>query len=342
MTAPVRVLQSVPPARPTTNPYVVQLVESTGALTPVASFTWLRALFGRYDVFHVHWPENLLKADDPARRALRRVRTLALLARLRLTGTAVVRTMHNERPHEALGRVDGWLMARLDALTGTWICLNRHTRTPEHGRRVVIVHGHYRDWYAEVPRAAAVPGRLACVGLLRPYKGVEALLEAFLHWTRADASLLVAGRPTSDALRRTVQAAAEADARVELVLEHLDDAAMAQAVTGSELVVLPYRAMHNSGAALLALSLDRPVLVPRNAVTDDLADEVGERWVQRFDGDLDADVLAQALEALRVPAPAPGPDLSARDWSAVAAQHVAAYEAAVGRPAADTAPGDAR
>ena len=52
-------------------------------------------------------------------------------------------------------------------------------------------------------------------------------------------------------------------------------------------------------AALLALSLDRPVLVPANPVNDRLAEEVGPVWVQRYAGALTAEVLTSALAAVR-------------------------------------------
>ena len=97
----------------------------------------------------------------------------------------------------------------------------------------------------------------------------------------------------------------------------------------SELVVLPYRHMHNSGAALTALSLSRPVLVPDNAVNRDLAAEVGPGWVITFEGDLDADDLRRALEEARRPDRADAPDLSRRDWALAAPAHLAAYRRAV-------------
>jgi beta-1,4-mannosyltransferase len=67
--------------------------------------------------------------------------------------------------------------------------------------------------------------------------------------------------------------------RVRLTLRHADDDELVEAVGEAQVVVLPYRQMHNSGALLLALSLDRRVLVPSGPVTDELAARVGEHWV---------------------------------------------------------------
>ena len=99
----------------------------------------------------------------------------------------------------------------------------------------------------------------------------------------------------------------------------------------AELVVLPYREMHNSGAALLALSLATPVLVPDNPVTRALAREVGEEWVRTYRGEVTAEALVEALCHVRQIPPGCRPDLSARDWATAVRSHLAVYEAAMCR-----------
>ncbi|MGO2043998.1 MAG: glycosyl transferase, partial [Cellulosimicrobium funkei] len=96
-----------------------------------------------------------------------------------------------------------------------------------------------------------------------------------------------------------------------------------------QLVVLAYRFMHNSGSVLAALSLDRPVLVPRNAVNEALAKEVGDEWVLMFDDRLTGERLVGALaEAAAIPDGA-RPDLSRREWTDAGAAHARAYRSAL-------------
>ena len=88
------------------------------------------------------------------------------------------------------------------------------------------------------------------------------------------------------------------------------------------IVTLPYRRILNSGSALLALGLDRPILVPETPTFSELAGEVGEQWVRRFHGThLVAEHLESALEDL----PEGAPNLSAYDWDLVAAATLEAY-----------------
>jgi glycosyltransferase involved in cell wall biosynthesis len=194
-----------------------------------------------------------------------------------------------------------------------------------------IPHGHYRDWFAGFAREQRHPDRLVCAGFIRAYKDVPALIRTFGATAplAGDVRLEVAGAPHDATLAEDVRRAAAGDSRVILSLGFLEDAALVRAVTRAALVVLPYRELHNSGAALMALSLDRPVLVPDNEVTKALATEVGQRWVLRYDGQLTPSRLLEALaEAADIPS-GERPDLRLRDWQHAAAAHVLVYRRAL-------------
>lgn len=323
------VMESLTRLRPTTNPYLVQLcrvLEETPGIE-LSFFSWKRALLGRLDVFHVHWPELLVGGHKLSGRMARRLLTMAFLVRIRLTGVAVVRTLHNlERPSD-MARIDLALLARLDRLTTLTITLNDDTPLPAGHPRRTILHGHYRDWFEEYPAPAAITGRMGYVGLIRRYKGVEQLIAAFRELDAPDSSLSVAGRPSTKDLEAELVGLAGADPRIEFGFRFLDDAELVMRISEAEFIVLPYRHMHNSGTALAALSLARPILVPDNEVNRALAAEVGEGWVHLFDGELTASDLERVRKAV-----ADGiegaPELSQRDWSPAGDAHAEAFRAA--------------
>ncbi|HJV27126.1 MAG TPA: GDP-mannose--glycolipid 4-beta-D-mannosyltransferase [Aromatoleum sp.] len=329
-TRPITVLQSVRPQTDNDNPYVKQVMTAVACHAEVAFFSWRTALFGRYDVLHVHWPEFLLRAPERSR-GLQYALFLALILRTALLRRPVVRTLHNLAPHEGAGMLERLLLRLLDRRTRMWIRLNAVTaqRPPQ---TMTILHGHYRDWFAAMDVPPPQPGRLLYFGLIRPYKGVEDLLDSFLALAPAlapDAELRIVGRPSTDALREKVADACAADARVSALLDYVDDATLAQEIGRAELVVLPFREMLNSGSMLLALSLNRPVLVPRNAPNVALADEVGRDWVYLYDGELNAATLANALWRVRTTARAPTPNFSHREWADAGELHYLAYLAAI-------------
>ena len=328
----MRVLQSFTEGRSTTNPYLVQLVSALRPRTVVLGFSWRRALLGRYDVLHLHWPERLCRGTTPARSRARRMLLRALLLRLRLGRVAVVRTLHNQSPHEEVVEAEAAILRRLDALTTLWISLNPATTRPAAARPgsplVMIPHGDYRAWFERMPRPAPTPGRLVFAGLIRPYKGVEALIAAFTALPDDSLTLRIVGEPASPDLADAIRESSELDHRITHEFEYLADADLAEEIGRAELVVLPYRKMHNSGAALLALSLERPVLVPANEVTEWLASEVGSGWVETYVGSLSPDVLARAINRVRETSRSDAPDLSRRTWPAIAERHREAYDTA--------------
>ncbi|HEX8486940.1 MAG TPA: glycosyl transferase [Propionibacteriaceae bacterium] len=326
---PLVVQQSFPQPRATTNPYIVMLRDSISALPDVQlrTFGWRAALLGRYDVFHVHWPEILLAGQSRAKTWLRQLLTVALLVRLRLTRTPVVRTLHNVKRPAGLSRTASSILALLDRQTSLVILLNSSTVAPDGVPSETIVHGHYRGWFARYPKPEARPGQLSYFGLIRPYKGVDRLLAAFAELP-GDYTLEVAGNPSADLVTPLTELASR-DPRVKLIPRYIPDEELVRVACSAELVVLPYREMHNSGGALTALSLDRPVLVPHNEVNARLSREVGPGWVHTYRGELTSAVLARALSDVRSGPRADRPDLSAREWDVAGSRHVAAYRRAL-------------
>lgn len=330
---PLRVLQLLAdPGQRVENPYTSLLVGSLPAERVQTSyFSWRRILTERFDVLHVHWPELSLRHPRRLGRTVKSVLFAAFLLRVRLQRKAVVRTVHNVRPHESGTRTEGRLLSRLERLTTLWVILNPTSPTPDPGRTVLIPHGHYRGWYTPRAGVGSVPGRLLNFGMIRPYKGTEELIAAFRQAAaEADLSLHVVGEPSDAETASRITAIAGSDPRVQLDLRFASEQELADEIAAAEVVVLPYRAMHNSGAALLALSLDRPVIVPSSDATELLVEEFGPEWVTTYPGTLDAPRLLGLLERARsARRPSAGPDLSRREWAALALLLVDAYEQAV-------------
>jgi beta-1,4-mannosyltransferase len=313
------VLQSVARPRPTSNPYISLLFRHAPDDVLMSGFSWRTALFGRYDVLHLHWPEVLLRGVDRPRTAARQALCALLLARLTLTRTALVRTAHNVTPHEQGGRIERGLLSWFDRSTTHWITLTAATEVPVGSSSTVIPHGHYREWFADYDVPGSVPGRVLFFGLVRAYKGVLPLIEAFRDLPDPTATLHVVGRPHPPEYGQEVEEHAAGDGRVRLALAHVEDAALAEEIGEAELVVLPYRDMRNSGALLLALSLGRPVLAPVTETTTEVGDEVGPGWVLSYQPPLTGEILGDALREARAGRRLDAPDLTRRDWDRQAA-----------------------
>ena len=58
--------------------------------------------------------------------------------------------------------------------------------------------------------------------------------------------------------------------------------------------MLPFSDIMHSGSAMLALSFNRPVLVPARGSLPELQMRVGSEWVRTYDGELTAAILKDA------------------------------------------------
>lgn len=321
------ILFSFGPPDEESNPYVRLLLNEVSRQANVHYFSWKYALLGSYDVFHVHWPETLIRRTSLKGRLVCRMLLALLMVKLAASGTPVVRTEHNLRPHESGSLIEAMLLAGLDRQAARWVVMNAAGSLAPTDRARHIPHGHYKDWYKleEVP--VKKTGSILNFGLIRPYKGVEDLIDSFNRLPASlGLSLTIMGKPQNEQTRRALLARIALSPGITGDIRHIPEGVLAQAVAEAELVVLPYRAMHNSGALLMALSLGTPVLVPQNAMTDALAAEVGEEWVHRFNGLLTPEAI---LNASKAAAELRGsPNLSARDWSIIGDQHLDLYRLA--------------
>lgn len=340
-------------------PYITQLYTHLGRLgADVSSFTPFATAKKRFDVWHMHWPENRLIDPNPVWAAAQSARLLAEMQAARLRGTKIVWTAHNLKQHE--GRhphLEPLFWGQFVRLLDGWTALSPAGKRLAEAKfpylkRVpsfVIPHGHYIGSYPDdLSRAAArrVLGfaestRVAAfVGQIRAYKNVPHLIRTFRGMPenaadgRADTALVVAGRVKDDWLRRDLEEAAGDDPRVKLILSFVPDHEMQTYLNAADLVTLPYKDILNSGSALLGLSFGTPVLVPAQGAMEDLQRYAGSAWVRTFAGDLSPQALADALTWAA--APRPPLDLSDLDWDRVALKTLRAFTAVCTRVPADT------
>lgn len=334
------------------NPYNARLYRAmAGEGVCVRDLSYLRLLYRRVDIVHLHWPELTFLSGTRSWRVLARmVLFSAFLSVARLRGTRVMWTVHNVSAHEKrstrrlramyrrmlITNVDG-----IFALTENGVAAAREAY-PELANVPAFVtpHGHYRLDYdfspskAEARRALGIDPDvplMVSIGQIRPYKNIPHLIRTLLS-SDLEAVLAVAGRPSSAELEREIRSAADGDARVVTDLAFQSNERIVLWLRAADLVVLSYSAIQNSGSAILAASADRPVLVPEIGAMTELADQVGGDWVRTYGGEINADVLGRALRwALNTRRPSVA-DLGQLDWDTIACSTVAGYLTVLDQP----------
>jgi glycosyltransferase involved in cell wall biosynthesis len=181
-----------------------------------------------------------------------------------------------------------------------------------------------------MPGREAARDHLLFFGLIRPYKGLDGLIEAYGR-VRGTFGLKVCGPvwPGASEYAERISAFGKSQPGVTIDLRRLSEEELDAAIEDSAGVVLPYAGMLNSGALLKALSGQRPVLVPRGNVTVELAEELGSQWVVLYEPPLQAADLDEFWKHMSSEGgPRGGPDFSLRGWSSIGLSHKEAYEAA--------------
>jgi glycosyltransferase involved in cell wall biosynthesis len=247
----------------------------------------------------------------------------ALSTRLLPRGRPQVLTLHNVIRRERSARR---LLDRMDAT----IVHTRHgAELLGEGPRVhVIPHGAFEHLTRLAgerplpPELARVEGPVVlCFGVVRPYKGVDVLLEAFR--SVAGAELWIVGRPLGVSL--------SASANVRLVPRYVGDAELPAFFRRADLLVLPHRNVDVSGVLFAGLAFGKPMILSDVGGFREVVEEHGAgRLVAPGDpvalaaaiGELLADPAERERLAGQARAAASGP----LSWDTVAARTQAVYD----------------
>src|ERR687896_2210366 len=214
----------------------------------------------------------------------------ALSTRLLPHGRPQVLTMHNVIRRERSGRR---LAERMDAT----IVHTRHgAELLGGGPRVhVIPHGAFEHLTRQPverplpPELAAVEGRVVlCFGVVRPYKGIDVLVDAFRSVEGAE--LWVVGRPLGVSLE-----ALGAPAGVRFVPRYVSDAELPALFRRADLLVLPHRTVDVSGVLFAGLAFGKPMVLSDVGGFRELVEEHG---AGRLVPPGDSGALAEAIGAL--------------------------------------------
>lgn len=260
---------------------------------------WLLRNLHQVDYIHINWPSFFYGATyrSDALRGFALFLFLLTLARWR--GARILWTVHNLYPH------DPCVIPALNPL-GRWILIRVGTRFFIHGpsalkdalrefpamaaRTTVIDHGNWIGYYANSVGRASARAKFGLrdgdfvflfIGLCKPYKNLEELLDAFA--TLPDAAvLMIAGKfPDAEYQARITEAInrSPARARIRLFAQFVANEELQFFLNAADAVVAPYVEVLTSGTAMLALSFGRPVVAPaRGFLRDAITTECGSLY----------------------------------------------------------------
>lgn len=254
---------------------------------------WRTAWSFRPDVIHYDWIERFFMRRRPLWTLLHAPVFIAeILLVKRVFGCRVVWTLHNLGSHDREpSRVESWTRKRF-ARACEWVRVFQQSTVARAERLLdiredrfkVIPEGSYVGHYPDGAEQGASREALGLtpdafvllyLGNVRPYKGLDELVDAFVEVSRPDWHLVIAGRPYDAAYARRLSDRVEGFDRISCFLRFIRDDELQTFFSASDVVVLPFKSIENSGSAILAMGFGKAVLAPRlGAVADRLSGQV--------------------------------------------------------------------
>jgi glycosyltransferase involved in cell wall biosynthesis len=311
----IDILSSPAFANRSSNPYNSQIYDNiVNENVIVHDYSDVRLLTKSSEIVHIHWPEYFYFFTEPSAVKMfwKASVRMSVLYLSKLWGTKVFWTIHNLEPHECRRpAVEKFFMNLLAFRVDSLILLNHNSHQQIQKRYPVlknkqanfIPHCHLREIYKtdlDKKQAKNIYGFeaedivLGHFGRIRRYKNIHSLIRSFRGLKNPRLRLMISGECADPELRDELSNEAKGEPRIRLHLEDLSNQQLANVVTACDLAVLPYHSVLNSGTAFLALSLNRPILLPSTPAIQELIDEVGPEWVQIYEDDMDSHTLQEA------------------------------------------------
>ena len=278
------------PYSPGFNPYqrlATKAIEDAGAnvqrIAPVKWFPVQHAFATpNCDLLHFDWPHDWYAGRNLVTRLMKRAmytRGLKTKSEKKLVWTAHNLVAHDVKNLNKETQMLQRLISRCDGIVVMSDAAERELRylydVPHNTLVQKAPHGHYIDCYPNeiTPAQARVKMGIEAgdtvflsVGAIRPYKGHLNLIKTFGSIATTGQRLIIAGNANNAAYRQQLheevarQLVINPDCQIDLQLKMIPDGELQILFNASDICVLPFANILNSGSLLMAMSFGMPVV----------------------------------------------------------------------------------
>lgn len=247
----------------------------------VKEFSFKRCLSLNYDLIHIHWPEFFLNSHYILKACVYSFVFLFCLFYSRIFGKKIVWTVHNLKPHNVkYRRLNKIFWSCFTPLVDGVISLSKANEKlfldkfslKKEALSTAVYHGLYDGFYnksiskQEAKKFFSLDeSKKVCLflGQVKAYKNVEALVKLFNEESSlSNAVLIVAGKFESKAYYDQVCFQAQGNENIIIHNKFIFDDDLQYYFNASDVCLLPFKNIFNSGSVLLSASFNTPVLVP--------------------------------------------------------------------------------
>lgn len=262
------------------------------------------------DILHFDWPHDWYNGKNLFTRWLKS--SMYRRGLRKESKSKLIWTVHNLQSHNCIdvgferemiqlliNRCDGLMLMSQSALE---LLRKSYFVSSEKSIRVVY-HGHYCDAYPNVVTRKAARNALhiaekdflaVTIGSIKPYKGIEQLLERFLMRPVPEMQWIIAGEVLDESFRdrlgELIKRANRCGNRIELRPSVVKDIDLQGFFNAADAAILPFDQILNSGSLLLAMSFGVPVFAANKGSIPEIAHP---RWSILFDAEDDVSKTLQ-------------------------------------------------
>lgn len=240
-------------------------------------------------VIHIHWIVELIRhivwSSNPI---IFRFKCFLLVLDcylLKLRGVKLVWTIHNKLAHEGFDpHRETYIRGRLAKAVSRIIVHSQEAleavsdlyKVDIKNKTQVIFHGNYIGVYPcpsdslqnlrDQKKLSSEAIVVSYVGMMRPYKGLELLIDTFKGLPpNEQLCLLIAGKPANQAYQDKLLALIDSHPRILSEFGFLAEQSMIDYLHLSDVVCLPFSDTLTSGSTLLAMSNKQALILPEAA-----------------------------------------------------------------------------
>lgn len=231
-------------------------------------------------VIYLNWLENALGDDDKL-----------YIKKAKAQGTRIVWVFHNRVPHDTKNIEKDvsnikFLIDIADCICilskGSRNALKEYSSTLDENKVVYLPHQDFKGMYGHIKNPVLDKIQenaemvFACYGLIRPYKNIEIVIQAFNKFNKdKNCRLIIAGKPSDFEYVNELGKIA-LDESILFIPEYIPASMMGSYIECADVMIMPYdvKSAMNSGAMIMAFSYQRTVITANIFMADDFSPEL--------------------------------------------------------------------
>jgi glycosyltransferase involved in cell wall biosynthesis len=271
-------------------------------------------LKNKIDIIHIHWINPFVSTNLFKFLALIFIFIADITFVKYFQKKNIVWTVHNTYTHECkYQKLELILRKYLASISKYIFCHSisaKNEISKEYGISLskvqVIPHGNYIDCYDnkinknESRKKLKINGNdfvYLFFGQIRPYKGIEDLIEAFNLLNVNNTKLLIVGVPKDYYLENWIYSMSKNNKNIIFIPKFIPDNDIQIYMNASDVVVLPFKKILTSGSAVLALSFGKSIIAPDVASLGEILDDEGSILYDSSDYQSLLEAMKKALDS---------------------------------------------